>query len=182
MLPLAMVNSTDEAAAAADSDADVLLVYASAGPTKWFEILAASAKPNVMFLRQNSGPFYLYYEIADFRFLRKRGKAARSEYDAEDLWWTLRDVLWRSARSYGLKNARGTRSLAIGGLSVLQGRSEVGAAHVRDAWGYGLVTEAGTGPRIAAARADTGVMPPAREADANFRRSPTSPSSRNAAS
>ncbi|MCE5308484.1 MAG: hypothetical protein LLG20_12665 [Acidobacteriales bacterium] len=163
MLPLAMVNSTGEAAAAADTDADVLLVYASAGPTKWFEALAASGKPNVMFLRQNSGPFYLYYEIADFRFLRKSEEAPReANMDADDVVVDdYGDVLWRLRALYGLKNARGTRSLAIGGLrSYSVPGQKLGPAHVRDAWGYGLVTVSDdeVGRRIAAARADAGAM------------------------
>jgi hypothetical protein len=173
MLPLAMVNSTDEAAAAADSDADVLLVYASAGPTKWFEILAASAKPNVMFLRQNSGPFYLYYEIADFRFLRKSEERPReANMDAEDIVVDdYGDVLWRLRALYGLKNARGTRSLAIGGLrSYSVPGQKLGPAHVRDAWGYGLVTvsDEEVGRRIAAARADPGVMQQAEKQTAEL--------------
>ncbi|MEN6602171.1 MAG: sugar isomerase [Bryobacteraceae bacterium] len=163
MLPLAMVNSTGEAAAAADTDADVLLVYASAGPTKWFETLAASGKPNVMFIRQNSGPFYLYYEIADFRFLRKSEEAPReANMDADDVVVDdYGDVLWRLRALYGLKNARGTRSLAIGGLrSYSVPGQKLGPAHVRDAWGYGLVTVSDdeVGRRIAAARADAGAM------------------------
>jgi hypothetical protein len=163
MLPLATVNSTAEAAAAADSGTDAFLVYASGGPIKWPEILAASGKPNVMFLRQKSGPFYLHYEIAHFRFLRKSEEGPReANMDADDIVVDdYGDVLWRLRALYGLKNARGTRSLAIGGLkSYSVPGQKLGPAHVRDAWGYELVTvsDGEVGLRVSAARADAGVM------------------------
>jgi hypothetical protein len=82
---------------AADSDTDALLVYASGGPIKWLEILAASGKPNVMFLRQKSGPFYLHYEIAHFHFRRKIEAGPReANMDADDIVVDdYGDVLWR---------------------------------------------------------------------------------------
>jgi hypothetical protein len=161
--PLTMVNSTAEATAAAQSDTDALLVYAASGPTKWMEVLAASGKPNVMFLRQKSGPFYLYYEIAHFRFLRKSYEGEReANMDTDDIVVDdYGDVLWRMRALYGLKNARGIRSLAVGGLKSysLPGQ-ERGPAHVRNTWGYTLVTVSDdeVGRRIAAARADSSVM------------------------
>jgi hypothetical protein len=163
ILPLATVNSTAEAAAMADSDTDAFLVYASGGPIRWLEILAASGKPNVMFLRQKSGPFYLYYEIAHFHFLRKIEAGPReANMDADDIVVDdYGDVLWRLRALYGLKNARGTRSLAIGGLkSYSVSGQKLGPAHVRDTWGYALVTVSDdeVGRRVSAARADTGVM------------------------
>jgi len=112
----AKVNSAAQAAAVKDSDCDVILVYAASGEQGWLETLAASEKPNVMFLRHKSGPVYLWYEIAHPRFLRK----TTDEYKEPgmDVWDIVVDdygeVLWRLRALYGLKNTLGTRIVAIG--------------------------------------------------------------------
>jgi len=116
ILPLSRVSSNADAAAARDSDCDVILVYAAGGERRWLETIAASNKPNVMFLRHKSGPVYLWYEIAHPRFLRK----TTDEYKepAMDVWDIVVDdyseVLWRLRALYGLKNTLGTRIVAIG--------------------------------------------------------------------
>ncbi len=113
--PVALVNNNDKAKAVGESDCDVILVYASGG---WGELdtLAASGKPNIMFLRHQSGPVSLWYEIAHPHFLRR----ATDEYKNPnmDIWDIVVDdydeVLWRLRALYGLKNALGTRIIAIG--------------------------------------------------------------------
>jgi len=116
ILPLSRVSSNADAAATADSDCDVILVYAASGERRWLETLAASKKSNVMFLRHKSGPVYLWYEIAHPRFLRK----TTDEYKEPtmDVWDIVVDdygeVLWRLRAIYGLKNTLGTRIVAIG--------------------------------------------------------------------
>ena len=47
---------------------DVFLVYAYNGPREWLETIEHSRKPNIMFLRHKSGPFYCWYENAHYRF------------------------------------------------------------------------------------------------------------------
>ncbi|MCJ7675815.1 MAG: twin-arginine translocation signal domain-containing protein [Sedimentisphaerales bacterium] len=113
--PVALVNNNDKAKSVGESDCDVILVYASGG---WGELdtLAASGKPNIMFLRHQSGPVSLWYEIAHPHFLRR----ATDEYKNPnmDIWDIVVDdydeVLWRLRALYGLKNALGTRIIAIG--------------------------------------------------------------------
>jgi hypothetical protein len=113
--PVALVNDNDKAKAVGESDCDVILVYASGG---WGELdtLAGSGKPNIMFLRHKSGPVSLWYEIAHPHFLRE----ATDEYKRPnmDIWDIVVDdydeVLWRLRALYGLKNALGTRIVAIG--------------------------------------------------------------------
>ena len=63
----------------------------------------------------------MYYEIAHFHFLRKIEAGPREKnMDVDDIVVDeYGDVLWRLRALYGLKNARGTRSLAIGGLIVI---------------------------------------------------------------
>ena len=116
VLPLAPVSSGEQAAAVKDSDCDVILVYAAGGGRDWLDSLAASKKPAVMFLRHDSGPVYLWYEIAHPHFLRR----ATDEYQQPDMdVWDIvvddyEEVLWRLRALYGLKNAVGTRIVAIG--------------------------------------------------------------------
>ncbi len=75
------------------------------------------------------------------------------------------EVLWRLRALYGLKNAKGTTMLAIGGLRAYsQPGQQLGPAHAKEVWGYDLVsipTEE-FAKRLAAARADQHAMNEAR--------------------
>ena len=116
VLPLALVYSDAKADEAAGADCDVLVVYPAGG---WqVNRLAASKTPNIMFLRHKSGHHYLWYEIAHWRFLRKNGDTIEeTNMDVDDIVVDDYDeLLWRLRAMYGLKNARGTKMLAIGGL------------------------------------------------------------------
>jgi len=161
--PLATVNSAAEAGAAADADTDAFLVYAYDGPRQWLETIEYSRKPTVLFLRQKSGPFYCWYENAHYRFLRVNEDTPRQPYmDFDDVVVDdYTEVLWRLRALYGLKNARGTRSLAIGGLkSYSAPGQQYGPAHVRDVWDYALVTvsDEEVTERVAKARQDAAAV------------------------
>jgi hypothetical protein len=133
--PVALVDNNDKAKAVGAGDCDVILVYASGA---WGELdtLAASGKPNVMFLRHKSGPVYLWYEIAHPHFLRK----ATDEFKQPDmdLWDIVVDdcdeVLWRLRALYGLKNILGTRIVAIGDAGGWGIGSELGPKTAREIW------------------------------------------------
>lgn len=116
ILPLATVNSEAQATAVKDADCDVIVVYAAGGGQGWLETIAASEKPKVMFLRHKSGPVYLWYEIVHPRFLRKNTDEFRQQ--GMDVWDIVVDdyneVLWRLRALHGLKNAIGTKIVAIG--------------------------------------------------------------------
>jgi hypothetical protein len=170
-LPLAIVGSDAEQAAVAAGEGDVLLVYASGGPQHWLERLAATKKPNLMFLRHKSGPVYLWYEIAHWRFLRKSEDAFREPNMTLDdiVVDDYAEVLWRLRALYGLKNAKGTKCLAVGGLQSYSAPGQrCGPAHVKDVWGYDIrtvPTEEVVG-RVQKARADAARVAEAqRQAD-----------------
>ncbi|MCR4413180.1 MAG: twin-arginine translocation signal domain-containing protein [Thermoguttaceae bacterium] len=159
MLPLVSVNTDAEADAAAAAQADALLVYAYAGPQPWLEKLAASKKPNVMFVRHRSGPIYLWYEIAHWRFLRKNEDTFKEpNMDVHDVVVDdYGDVLWRLRALYGLKNALGTKVLALGGLQSYSRPGELyGPDHAKKTWKFEIVPVAfdELAKRMAAARAD----------------------------
>ncbi len=170
--PVSLVGNQAEAEAAAKAETDALLVYASGGPQEWFAALAASGKPNIMFLRHRSGPFYLYYEIALFRFLNKNTDTdIEPNMDAEDIVVDeYGDVLWRLRAHYGLKNAMGTKVIALGGLQAYTPTGqECGPKHAREVWKYEIieVSHADMEARLARLRSDERAMADAaRQADA----------------
>jgi hypothetical protein len=163
VLPLASVTSDRDAEEVATSDCDVILVYAASGGTSWFAKLAASASPNIMFLRHKSGPYYLWHEIAHWRFLRRNGDTVvETNMDADDIVVDdYNEVLWRLRALYGLKNAKGTKMLAIGGLRAYSTPGqEIGPVHAKEVWGYDFATisEEQFGQQLQEARANKEIM------------------------
>jgi hypothetical protein len=163
ILPVSLVGSDAEAAAVAATECDTLLVYASGGAQQWIEKLAASGKPNVMFVRHRSGPVYLWYEIAHWRFLRKNEDAmAELNMDVDDIVVDeYGDVLWRLRALYGLKNARGTKVAAMGGLeSYSAPGTKFGPAYAKGVWGFDvhIVPDKEIAERLQKARADENVV------------------------
>ena len=161
--PLARLASDADLASAGAADCDAFLVYGASGPQSWLETLAASGKPLILFVRHRSGPFYLWYEIAHWRLLRKNEDTmVQPHLDVQDVVVDeYSDVLWRFRALYGLQNARGTKMLAIGGLRAYSAPGqELGPKHAQDVWGYTLetISEEDFAKRLAAARADDAVM------------------------
>ena len=161
VLTLAMVDSDQKADEAADTNCDVLLMYAAGGWQVYR--LAASKTPKIMFLRHKSDHHYLWYEIAHWRLMRKNGDTLEeSNMDIDDIVVDDYDeVLWRLRALYGLKNAKGTKMLAIGGLAAYSDPGQkLGPAHAKEVWNYDFVTvsEAEFAERLTTARTDKNVM------------------------
>jgi L-fucose isomerase-like protein len=157
------VSSDAEASTTAAADCDAFLVFGASGAQQWLERLAASKKPNVLFVRHRSGPVYLWYEIAHWRLLRKSEDTLREpNLDVDDVVVDeYADVLWRLRGLYGLKNAKGTTVLAIGGLAAYSTPGQqLGPAHAKEVWGYDLktATHEEVAERLRQARADQQVM------------------------
>jgi len=167
ILPLALITSDRQAKEVADGDGDAILVYAAGGGGGglwgWFAALAASKAPMVMFLRHKSGPYYLWHEIAHWRFLRRNGDTREEpNADVDDVVVDdYGEVLWRLRALYGLKNAKGTKMLAIGGLQAYsQDGQALGPAHAKEVWGYQfeITSEAQFAKRLQQARSDEKVL------------------------
>lgn len=159
MLPLTLVASQKEAKAVADSDCDAILVYACSGDRGWLELLAASKKPNIMFVRHKSGHVYFWYETAHWWFLRKlTDEIKEPNMDINDVVVDdYAEVTWRLRALYGLKNTRGTKCIAIGGLqSYSESGKERGPGYAKDVWGFDIIIVPDTEvtQRIQKARAD----------------------------
>jgi hypothetical protein len=162
VLPVERVADGAQAKRVAAAESDVILLYA-AGGFDAVTTLAAAPTPKVMFLRHKSGPHYLWYEIAHWRLLRKSGDTFEpSGMGVEDIVVDdYDDLLWRLRALYGLKNARGTKMLAIGGLvAYSEPAQKFGPACAREAWGYEIesITEEEFGSRLRKARADRNLI------------------------
>lgn len=136
------------------ANTDLCLLYAAGYVGHW-----PLQTPMLMFVRHRSGPFYLGFEIAHWRFLRGNGDTlARPDYDADDVVVdSYEEMLWRLRSWYGLKNARGTRMLTIGGLAAYSAPAqEHGPRVARELWDYDFVnvTDEQFTEKLAAARAN----------------------------
>lgn len=137
---------------------DLCILYAAGSATEWpLEI------PMLMFVRHRSGPFYLGFEIAHWRFLRQSGDGfGLKGFDTDDVVVDSQDeLLWRLRAMYGLKNARGTKMLTIGGLCAYSREAQENGPRVaKEAWGYEFIdiTDEDFAKRLGAARGDARVV------------------------
>ncbi len=117
MLPAAKLSTRQQVDTLKDAKPDALVVYASGSGTDVLESLAGLGKPMVIFVREKSGPYYLWHEIVDSRFLRshtdevKQTAAGLEDVVVDD----PAEVLWRLRALYGLKNTVGRRIVCVGG-------------------------------------------------------------------
>jgi len=117
--PLITLNDKNKAVEVAKQDHDLLVIYAA---TSWVDVLEALTNPakwTMLFVRHNSGPVYLWYEIAHNRYLRKTvdpfGQPGVSSQDV--VVDSTDEMLWRMRALYGLKNTLGKKMVCIGGAS-----------------------------------------------------------------
>jgi hypothetical protein len=169
---LAKVRNEKEAKQVTVTDADVILLYAASGGTHLVNVVASSRAPMIMFIRHKSGPFYLWYEIAHWRFLRQNGDTfAVANADTSDI--VVDDygqLQWRLRALYGLINAKGTTMLAIGGLVAYSEPAQTnGPVYAKDVWEYEIesITEEQFAGRLEQARNEARFVSEAeRRADA----------------
>jgi hypothetical protein len=120
-LPLAVVRRAHELRQADDlGSADVLLVYAAGDGggdlMAAMNPLAGLGKDLIFFVRHKSGPVYYWYEGIMARYLHQHTDVlAVPGVDYEDVVVdSLDEIGWRLRALCGLKNARGTKIVAIG--------------------------------------------------------------------
>ncbi len=166
-LPLVAATSGAGAATAIGGAAfDTLLLYAAGG---WgLEKLVTPERSNIMFLRHDPGPVYLWYEIAHPRFLRK----TVDEYAQTglDVWDVVvdhhEDVLWRLRALAGLKNTLGKRIVAVGGARGWGAGGREAPAIAKNLWKLDLVDYPykDLEPRLRAAMQNTDLVKRGEEA------------------
>jgi hypothetical protein len=170
--PVAVLDSQTKLGQVAVNGSDLCIVYAAGSCTQW-----PLNVPMVMFVRHRSGPFYLGFEIAHWRFLRQSGdQFALKGFDTEDVVVDSQDdLLWRMRALYGLKNAKGTKMLTIGGLEAYSREAqEHGPRVAREVWGYDFVnvTDEEFAKRLNVARTDPKVVQRVEEQTAALLRLP----------
>ncbi|HON09149.1 MAG TPA: hypothetical protein PLW02_13715, partial [Verrucomicrobiota bacterium] len=103
-LPVEPVKAVEKAKNLVKGDFDVLLLYAAGGWVDLLEALTSTEKWNIMFIRHEPGPVYLWYEIVHNRFLRKTvDEITQAGYTVDDI--VIDDtsqLLWRFRALYGL--------------------------------------------------------------------------------
>jgi hypothetical protein len=156
--PVEVLDSQAKLGQVTVKEVDLCILYAAGGCTQW-----PLNVPMVMFVRHRSGPFYLGFEIAHWRFLRQSGDVpALKTFDSDDVVVDSQDeLLWRLRAFYGLKNAKGTKMLTIGGLEAYSPLAQEHGPRVAKAvWGYEFVnvTDEQFTQRLSAARADREVV------------------------
>jgi hypothetical protein len=141
ILPLAMVAKMDQAKAVTATDYDVVLVYAAGGGGNLLETLIRPGKSNLMFLRHEPGPAYLWYEIVHPRFLRKTvDEYAITGLDVNDVVVDDHgEVLWRLRALQGLKNTLGKKIVAIGGAGGWGEGGQTAPEISRNLWKLNLI-------------------------------------------
>ncbi len=109
--PVQAVKAVEPAANLAKGDHDVMLIYGAGGWLNILEALSVNDKWNLMFLRHDPGPVYLWYEIVHPRFLRKTvDEYGQPGWDVDDVVVDrYAEVLWRLRALSGLKNTLGKK-------------------------------------------------------------------------
>ncbi len=158
-LPLTPVRNVEEASAIADvGTADVLLVYAAGGWMNVFDALGKLGKDVIFFVRHQSGPVYLWYEIISPRYLRQHTDDLKVPgIDFQDVVVDDQDeVLWRLRALCGLRNSVGGRIVAVGGPAGWAQPSETIVDLARKRWKLDIRTVSydELGKLIKAARQD----------------------------
>jgi hypothetical protein len=159
--PTEMVLNAEQAARVAQGDHDTLLLFAAGGGGSLLEKLTVAGKSNVMFLRHDPGPVYLWYEIVHPRFLRKTvDDYGQAGWDVHDVVVDeMSEVLWRLRALSGLKNTLNKRMVAVGGTAGWGKGGQEAPARTREVWKMDLVDfpYKELGSRIQSARKKAGL-------------------------
>jgi len=163
-LPVALVGNAEAAAKVAATECDTVLMFGACGyGAELPHILAGGEKPAVMFLRHRTEPNYCQHVSTHAIFLRTWTDArTETKMDVHDVAVDDYDeVMWRLRALYGLKNAKGTTMLAIGGLQHYSPEgTEHGEKHATEIWDYRIQTISleDFGKRLQQARNDARIV------------------------
>lgn len=174
--PVAKVTSPAQGAEAAKGDADVMLIYGATGDGGDIEAMIKPERHNLMFLRHDSGPVYLWYEIASPRLLRKTvDELGQPGLEPRDIVVDKYDeLLWRLRALYALKNTVGSRIVVIGGPGGWGAGGQKAPEITKNIWKMDFVVEPydDLSKRIAAARADAARVKKAEAEAAEYLKQP----------
>jgi hypothetical protein len=176
-LPVSGIRGAGEVAKVADESADVMLIYAAGGGQGVFDAVTKTGKHVLFFLRHKSGPVSLWYEIISPRYLHQHtDRLAVPGVDNQDVVVdSLDELLWRLRALCGLKNALGTRIVAIGGPSGWGPSGGKAPEHSKTKWKMDIQTVSyrDLGQLIKAAREDDAAVRAARESAEAYLKDPS---------
>lgn len=136
-LPIAAIQNARQLADMPDVEsADTLLVFAAGGGGGEYNAIGNLKKNTILFVRHQSGPVYLWYEIVSPRYLRQHTDTLKTVgIDEQDVVVDRMDeVAWRLRALCGLKNTIGSRIVAIGGLAGWAQPNDAIAKLVEERW------------------------------------------------
>jgi hypothetical protein len=167
-----LVKDPQQAAEIAKGPHDVLLLYAAGGGGDTLDALSAPHKYNLMFLRHDPGPAYLWYEIVHPRFLRKTvDEYGQPGWDVTDVVVDSQgELLQRFRALYGLKNTLGKRIVCIGGAAGWGMGGSSAPARTRELWKMDLVDYPynDLAPRLQSARQNETLVKACNEAAGRY--------------
>ncbi len=139
--PVELVRALPEAGEIVHGDHEVTLIYAAGGGGNLLEALTTPGKWNLMFLRHDPGPVYLWYEIVHPRFLRKTvDDYGQPGWDVHDVVVDeTPDLLWRLRALSGLKHTLNKRIVAVGGASGWGKGGASAPQRTRELWKMDLI-------------------------------------------
>jgi len=172
-LPLSGVRKAPDLASVTDlAGSDAILLYAAGGWMDVLDKLGGMGKDLIIFCRHQSGPVYLWYEIVSPRYLRQHTDtlAVKGVADEDIVIDSQEEILWRLRALTGLRNALGTRVLAVGGPDAWAQPPGVVPKLIENIWKFDFrtVPYEDLGPLIKAARADREAVKSAREQAAAY--------------
>ena len=124
VLPVAKVNTVEQAKQVHRNDYDVIIVYPATGSGDMLRACFAPKKDKdtLIFMRHRSGPVYYWYEALSVKYLRTDDDPSRNNFrdhggvHVDDVVVDdHQELLWRLRALYGIKNFVGTRIVALGG-------------------------------------------------------------------
>jgi hypothetical protein len=120
--PLAQVRSTEEGMRLREEKRDVTLLYACTGSGDMLRACLSPEADGLIFVRHRSGPVYYWYEALSVQYLdtsEPDGKGPRnpSGVHVDDVVVDdYGEVLWRLRALSAVRNLKGTRIVALGGV------------------------------------------------------------------
>ncbi|MDM8007455.1 MAG: sugar isomerase [Phycisphaerae bacterium] len=171
-LPVAKVQSKEQASNVAKTKCDVMLIYAAGGGREWLEPLTSKDRPTLYFLRHRSGPVSLYYEILHPHFLRKAtDQYADTGIDVNDVVVDeYADLAWRMRALLALRKTLGTRIVAIGGVGGWGAGGTLAPPIAREKWRLDIrtVSYPDVAKRLESLKKDEKVVADARSQAAEY--------------
>jgi L-fucose isomerase-like protein len=175
-LPAAPVSTVEQARKVAESAADLVLIYAATGAQRVVETLIDPERPPLFFLRHNSGPISLWYEILHPRLLRKTTDSyAVPHVDVQDVVVDDEtDLEWRLRALLGLRRTTGQPIVAIGGPDGWGSMGPMGPRMAREKWRLDIrtVDYPDLARRIEKLRADPAAVSRAAKEAADYLKQP----------